>query len=184
MEICVHGFNIKDPQETVGKLTPYLDDPYIFDYGWFGLFSVLLYNKREAKKLNDIIAFNSVDAVYAHSNGAAIAVESARRGAKIKTLVCINPALKVDTVFPDSIEKIIVVYTKHDMPTRVASFFDKVPLICLLVPNAWGKMGAKGPSIEDDRIIKLDFTNELREHSDFFEEDNLDLLMPRIKKIV
>lgn len=180
--ILVHGFNTSDPQETVGKLQAYLEQSFLFNYGWFGLMSVLLYNKREAKKLKSIIDSDQDNVVYAHSNGCAIAVEAARQGAKIKTLICINPALKCNTVFPGTIERVLVIHTKHDRPTKAASFFDKIPLIQLIVPNAWGAMGAKGHSIDDKRVTNWNLSALLKGHSEFFEKENLNFLMPDLKK--
>lgn len=179
MNILVHGYNVTDPQVTVGKLQTRLEDTYLFDYGWFGLLSVLMYNKREAKRLKELLDNNPDSTVYAHSNGCAIAVEAAKMGAKMKRLVCINPALKVDTDFPDSIKHVGVIFTKHDKPTKAARFFDKVPFIQLIVPNAWGAMGAEGP--KSHRAAKFDFSGTLKGHSDFFLKKNLDKLFPLIQ---
>jgi hypothetical protein len=184
MDILVHGFNVKDPNDTIGKLQPYLDKPFVFNYGWFSLISVLLYNKREAKRLKIVTSTYDGSTVYAHSNGAAIAVESARQGAKIKLLICINPALKCKTVFPESIERVIVIHTKHDRPTKAARFFDKVPFIQLLVPNSWGAMGAKGAKLTDERVFNWDLSGRLDGHSDFFKEDCIEGLMIDLKKII
>ena len=179
----VHGFNVKNPNKLTGKLNKYLPDSFMFNYGW-RFFSVLWHNKQDAKKLKRYLNSDLYSNVFAHSNGAAIAVEAARQGAFIKTLVCINPALKVKTRFPDNIGKVIIIHTRHDKPTRVAAFFDAVPLIGLLVPNAWGAMGAKGSSIKDSRIVNLELSHRLHGHSDFFNDENLKLLMPEIKKML
>ena len=183
-DILVHGFNVKDPKETIGKLTPFIKAPFVFNYGWFGLISVLLYNKKEAKKLKEIVDKNIGGRVYAHSNGSAIAVLSAKFGAKINTLVCINPALKCSTVFPESIERIIVIHTRHDRPTKTARFFDKVPLLQLLVPNAWGAMGADGYKGNDKRVYNWNLSHRLEGHSDFFSDDKVELLMIDLEKLI
>lgn len=180
MNILIHGYNVKDPMQTVGKLESYLDDTHMFNYGWFGLTSVLLYNKREARRLKEPLDVNPNANVWAHSNGCAIAVEAARMGANISNLICINPALKVDTKFPESIKRIAVIHTDHDKPTKAARFFDKVPLIQLLIPNAWGAMGAKGAS--DERAVNFDFTEFLSGHSEFFRADKINELLPVIKQ--
>lgn len=183
-QFIVHGINVKDPKESTGKLVNHLANTFMFNYGW-RLFSVLWHNKRDAKKLKQHINSDLYSNVWAHSNGAAIAVEAARQGAYIKTLIVINGALKVKTKFPDTIEKIIIIHTDHDQATRAAAFFNRIPLIGLFIPNSWGKMGAKGSSIKDDpRITNLNFTRELQGHSDFFEEKNLKLLMPKIKSML
>ena len=178
MNVLVHGFNTSNPENTVGKLDKYLTPATIFDYGWFGLLSVIFRNKKEAERLKGIL--NPNDVVWAHSNGAAISVEAAKQGAIFDTLVCINPALKVDTVFPKTIRRIIVIHTEHDKPTRAAAFFDKVPFVQLIVPNAWGKMGAKGAKLLDERVYNMDWSNQLKGHSDFFDDDNLKSILPVI----
>ena len=179
MNILIHGFNVRDPEKSVGKIQSYLDNTFMFNYGWRELVSVMWCNKKDAKELKHLIkGMVSAATVYAHSNGCAVAVESARQGAEIKTLVCINPALKIDTKFPESIGRIIVIHTKHDKATKAARFFDKVPFIQLLIPNAWGAMGAKGYSGDDERVVNLDLSKDLDGHSDFFNKDNLDKNMP------
>lgn len=180
MNMLIHGFNVHDPSETTGKLQKYLDKSFMFNYGWFELISVLLYNKREAKRLKSLIDDYEEINVYAHSNGCAISVEAARQGAKIKTLICINPALKCETKFPNSISKIIVIHTKHDKPTRAARFFDKVPFVQLLIPNSWGAMGAKGYIGNDKRVTNYNLSDILDGHSDFFDDNNLDFFMPEL----
>lgn len=180
MNILVHGFNVKDVEKTTGKLRNHLTNVYMFNYGW-RFFSVLWHNRVDAKKLKKLLISNPDSNVWAHSNGCAIAVEAARRGAPIKNLICINPALKKKLVFPAGIEKILVIHTKHDVPTRAAAFFDKVPLLQLLVPNAWGAMGAKGATSPDKRVKNLNLSNNLKGHNDFFDDQKLDTLMPYLK---
>ena len=164
---------------SVGRLQFYLEKSIIFDYGW-RFFSVLWHNKRDATKLKNDLSHNVENIVFGHSNGCAIAVEAARQGASIDTLICINPALKVNTKFPESISKIIVIHTKHDKPTKAARFFDKVPFIQIAIPNAWGAMGAKGYIGDDARVKNWDLSDRLEGHSDFFKQRNLEEFMPRI----
>lgn len=183
MNFLIHGFNVHDPERSVGKLKKYLDNHFMFEYGWRELISVMLLNKRDAKELKLIIeACNDKAVIFAHSNGCAIAVESAKQGANIDTLVCINPALKCNTVFPDTIKRIIVIHTKHDKATKAARFFDKIPFIQIFIPNAWGAMGAKGHKVIDKRVKNWDLSARLDGHSDFFEDDNLEWHMPELKK--
>ena len=181
MITLIHGFNVKDPMSSVGKLKYYFHNhTQIFDYGW-RFFSVLWHNKKDAERLVKEIKPNRWNILFGHSNGCAIAVEAARQGAKIDTLVCINPALKVDTKFPESIKRILVIHTKNDKPTQAARFFDKVPFIQIVIPNAWGAMGAKGYTGKDYRVTNWDLSNYLEGHSDFFRQHNLEQLMPEIK---
>ena len=183
MITLIHGFNVRKPKKTVGKLKKYLPRAIMFNYGW-RVFSVLWHNKKDATilkdNLNNALDQNKERIVYAHSNGCAIAVEAARQGCIIDTLICINPALKVKTEFPSFIKKVLVIHTKHDKPTRTARFFDKVPFLQILVPNAWGSMGADGYKGKDERVSNFDLSHILKGHSDFFKDENLDKLMPYI----
>ena len=180
LNILIHGYNVKDPMETIGKLKPHLDNVVMFNYGWFGLASVLLYNKREAQKLKLLLDANPNATVIAHSNGCAITVAAAKMGAKMDNLICINPALKVNTKVPESIKRIAVIHTEHDTPTKAARFFDKIPFIQLIIPNAWGAMGAKGA--KDKRAVNFDFTEFLSGHSEFFKFSKISQLLPVIKQ--
>lgn len=183
MNVLIHGFNVTDPEQSVGKLKFYLKNTFMFNYGW-RLFSVLWHNRKDAKRLKRYLNNKGSCFVYAHSNGCAIAVESAKQGAKIKTLICINPALKCKTNFPDSISRVIVIHTKNDKPTKAARFFDKVPFIQLVVPNAWGAMGANGYTGDDKRITNWDLSETLKGHSDFFNEEILEINIPLLNKLI
>lgn len=180
MNILVHGFNTKHPNKSIGKLAKFLPNPELFNYGWFGIFSVMLFNKREAKRLKS--EYGNGHTVWAHSNGSAIAVEAARQGMEIETLVCINPALRVDLEFPETIKNVIVVYSKHDKATLSARLLEKLPIISWLVPNAWGAMGTYGA--KDQRVINVDMSDIVKHHSGAFDDDVKALFVARINKII
>lgn len=178
MNILVHGFNTKNPQNSIGKLAKFINTVELFNYGWFWLFSVMLFNKREAKRLKS--EYGNGHIVWAHSNGNAISVEAARQGMEIETLVCINPALRVDLEFPDTIKNIIVVYSKHDKATWSARMLEKIPLVGCFVPNAWGAMGTYGA--KDPRVINIDMSDIIKHHSGAFDDDVKALFVKRINE--
>jgi len=177
----LHGFNVRDKgEDTIEIMRPQLREItkgslISYRYGWLGLFGVMLKNKKIAKAIAGIqsaeMKENNIFAV-AHSNGAAIIVEAARQGAKFDKVLLINPALKVKTVFPESIGEVIVVYTKHDKPTQTARVLDKIPLLCLFIPNAWGAMGKVGYKGKDPKVTNIDASSVLDGHSDLFENKN------------
>lgn len=185
-QVGVHGFNVKDPEKTIGKLKNYIEDLYMFNYGWLGLFGVLFKNKKIAKQLKNLLDSNKdkPNVVYAHSNGSALAVKAARMGARIDTLVCINPALNVKTKFPESIGRILVISTKHDKATEYARFFDSIPLVELMVTDEWGAMGSRGYVGDDERVTNWRLHDDLDDHSDFLTVDDLDQHMPHLKQWV
>lgn len=178
----LHGFNVTDGgADTVERLRPFLrENPNStlvksWKYGWFGLLSVLFKNKLVAKKLkaaHEQVFPAGLCYAVGHSNGCAILLLAAQLGMSFKTLLLINPALNVDTVFPPNIEQVIVVHTEDDVPTRVARWFDRIPFIGLVIPNAWGAMGAYGYEGSDPRVMNIDLTGVLKGHSDLFEEKN------------
>ena len=197
----IHGFNVHDcGADTVAKLRPYLTDTsgdpqgcadvqvVNWAYGWIGLLGVLFKNKKIAKRFahRSMVQHSIKLPVYAvgHSNGAAILVEAARQGVHFEHLLLINPALKVDTIFPASIEKVTVIHTAHDIPTRAASIADRIPFLQLLIPNAWGAMGAKGARLGDKRVTNIDLTPSLEGHSDIFTDANLERYGPFINKLM
>lgn len=182
--ILVHGYNVsdggKDTVQTMQKHFRALSNEVVFNwnYGHFNLMNVIFQNKKVAKKIKDYVGeIEAGKSIYAvgHSNGCAILVNSARQGARYDKLLLINPALKVDTVFPDNIGQIIVIHTNNDKPTNVAGILDKIPFLCLAIPNAWGAMGKVGYQGKDKRVINLDMTDVLNGHSDFFANKNNDL---------
>lgn len=178
----LHGFRTGDKgKDTVEIMRPALrsiskGSLISWPYGWLGLIGAILKNKEIAKSIVDIqsveMKMNNIFAV-AHSNGCAIIVEAAKQGANFDKVLLINPALKVNTKFPDTIGEVIVVHTKHDKPTKAASIADKIPLLCLFIPNAWGAMGRNGYKGKDLRVTNIDLSSALDGHSDAFEPKNI-----------
>ncbi len=188
----VHGFNVTDGGEaTIGRMVPFLKRlakstiVHEHKYGWFGIFSVMFKNKKVAATLKKKVSITSVaSANYAigHSNGCAIIVEAARQGAYFDRILLINPALKVDTVFPDTIGEIIVLHTKHDDATMSARVLESIPFLGWLVPNAWGSMGTHGYHGKDIRVTNLDKSNSVFGHSSIFQGSTATIELPKIIK--
>ena len=183
MTYLVHGFNVMDKGAgSVKKLMPFLKRGTAgkvinYPYGWFGLISVLFRNKTVARNLAEKIHaenrrahYKNENFIVGHSNGCAIIVEAMKLNVHFKNVILINPALKVDTVFPSKADHITVIYTSKDLPTKTARFLDKVPLFSLIIPNAWGAMGAKGFRGNDDRVQNIDMSDYLDGHSDIFSD--------------
>ena len=192
----VHGFNVKDNGlSTILRLIPYFITGrkdlrvYRHSYGWLGLLGVILHNRGIAAKLAARVFKNrhSKDCqVFAagHSNGCAILVEAARRGAVFERVLLINPALKIDMVFPESMKKIFIIYTRHDEPTLTARILDNIPFIGLLIPNAWGAMGRYGSEVVDSRVTNINLSYALDGHSALFTQDNLDTFAKKLASML
>ena len=176
VNILIHGFNVKDPEKTVGRLRPFVKDALMFNYGYLNLFGVLFKNKAKAKDLAGFI-HGKESTIYAHSNGNAISVIAARKyGAEIENLICIAPALNRNLVFPDSIKNILVLSTKKDKATKSARFFDSIPVIGWFVPNIWGSMGTDNYTGTDKRVTKLYLGDIISGHSDYFSDENTEIV--------
>ncbi len=188
----IHGFNVSDGGDgSVNLLKPILreyDDGHllIHQYRRLGLFGVLRHNTRISKALKHRVkSMNekgfTVNAV-GHSNGCALIVEAARHGAVFDSVILINPALNTNIVFPLTIKNILVVHTKHDKATRIARFFDVIPLVERLIPDIWGAMGAVGYKGLDRRVHNLDLSYSVDDHSDIFSPMNLIMHGPVLAK--
>lgn len=150
--IPCHGFNVKDAgKETIDQLLPFMQSDTVqqADYGYFNLLGVRWFNKSIASTLAGMANDDSIG--IGHSNGCAILVEATKRTDKIKTLILINPALDADTIFPESVERVLVYHNKTD---------DVVTMSKWLPWHVWGEMGRVGYRGNDIRVTNFD-THEL-----------------------
>lgn len=142
--ILCHGFNVNDAgKSTIDKLLPHLPLSSIqqADYGYFHLLGVRYFNDNIASVIAGMAADNSI--AIGHSNGCAILVNAARLSPKIKRLILINPALDVDTKFPDTLERIDVFHNSYDFVVKQAKWF---------LFHPWGEMGRLGYLGADHRV--------------------------------
>lgn len=180
--IFIHGIYTSDAKDTFKNLSEFFDKPRIFDYGFLSVIWAAFKNRGIAKDFKKLLGtIKGKKVVFAHSNGNAIAVRAARKGAVIDYLVCMNAALRVDTVFPDTIKNVFIIYTDNDRATRAAKFFGGVPLVQLFVPDLWGAMGTYG-SNNNQANTKHYTSSMIDDHSDILSKEDLTLLMPAIEK--
>ena len=148
----VHGFNARNPENTIGKLRPWLETlgyrVQLFNYGWLGLLGVRFLNRRIAKTLRGLIRVGDVG--IGHSNGCAILRRAAEKGAPFRQLVWINPALNRNTELPPKIKLCTVLHTPHD---NVVKWAARIPR------HEWGDMGNVGYTGEDPRYFNMN-TNQ------------------------
>lgn len=162
----LHGFNVSDKGAgTTDRLKPFLyaagHEILDHDYGWFGLLSVRFLNWTVAERVKK--ASRDGDIGVGHSNGCAILVEAARRGARLRGLVLINPALDRSTDFPDGLEWVHVYHNGGDEPVKASRW---------LIAHPWGDMGNVGYCGEDARVVNFsgDYLEpRLSGHSDLFD---------------
>lgn len=173
----VHGFNVRDEgANSIDRLIPYITTKHgrieQFDYGWTGMIDILRNNKKYASQLAKLQAktYCHEGLAIGHSNGCAIVCEAARQGAKFKRVLLINPAMPVDYKFSDNIGEVLVVYTKHDLPTKAARWGNRIPFLRWFVPDAWGAMGAMGAK---NAALNFDMSDTIKGHSDIFTNVNM-----------
>lgn len=143
--LLIHGWRVKDPRRSVGKLAQPLDDlgynTVALNYGFTMLPSHTRFTSNKVAK-NWAARTVPSDIVIGHSNGARIAWEMSHTGQCLaSTMVWINPALDTDCVPGRSVQRLLVVYNHGDMAVRAGS----------MIPNSiWGDMGYLGYQPDSD----------------------------------
>lgn len=179
--ILVHGFNVKDPKLTVGKLTaPFIDagfDVYPFNYGYTNLHTVTLRNIPLAKKLARIIRENYKGRrviLVGHSNGCTIIkLASDKYGLKANTAIFINPALKRDENPAKSIRHVHVFHNEEDKVVTLGKWLRRFTWFARIA-RPWGEMGRYGYLGDDLNVLNYctqhDYTPSALDHSGVFEK--------------
>ena len=145
----IHGAFDPNGVKFIDWLAPYFAERGYhpetdFDYGWTGIFSALLFNRRWARLLAGKVCKGDVGV--GHSNGALVLKEAADLGAPFDTLILLNPALDRGTRFAAHIKTIYVFHAPSEWPTRIARF---LPL------HPWGDMGRVGYKGPDPRVLNI-----------------------------
>lgn len=166
----VHGFNVKDKgTRTTDTLAPYAEEFFEVDkdegdYGYFNLFAIRLFNRKQRDKVIFRLAqaFATSDVIITHSNGAYFTTLAlgllGDNFNKTKTVVHISPALNSSTPIPDAVKAQLVLYTPHDGWVKAASY---LPL------NPWGRMGARGYTGDSYKNVNI-MDARIKKHSEWF----------------
>lgn len=174
--VLVHGFNVRDPQKTIGKLGSLFEaegvHAYLFRYGWLGLLGVQWGNDNLAETLRcfcmAIAESGEPVVVIGHSNGCALIHRTAWLMNQYKDMrpafthaVYLSPALSRDAELAPPIRRCDVHYTGNDWAVRASRLW----------PSDWGDMGARGPSHDaDGRYRAIAHTDDVKGHSDYFSD--------------
>jgi len=178
--ILVHGYNVSDPGETVGKLRPYFENENVlvevFNYGyWPFTWQVRKRNPAEARYLAERCRYWKDKGyrviVVGHSNGVAITyLASKNYQAKIDVCVGINPALEVSLNPSPNAETVQIWHNKGDRPVKWAVLIRKV--FKGVNARPWGAMGNIGYRGSDSNVVNFnageDFYQKADGHSDVF----------------
>ena len=167
-----HGFNVGDGGEgTVGTLIKPLEDAghkvYRASYGWLGLIGVLFFNRSISSVIAGMNPDNAIG--IGHSNACALLVRAAQQGAKYKKLILINPALKADIEFPDTVEEVFVIHNKGDFAVKAAKWLRRA--VGFFFPNfLWGEMGNTGYIGTQGKVKNWSRSELVSGHSAVFNE--------------
>lgn len=191
--LLIHGFNVWEPQRTVGKLTPYFEQrgfiTEIFRYGHTGLGDVRKRNmglaKKVAQKCLEAKARGYKVYIVGHSNGAAIIHLAAEHYALVADAVSlINPALN-NQLHPCITSAVSQVYHNYeDRPVRWAKWLSRV-LPWFNDTRPWGDMGCVGYQGAAMDVYNRDTINEYPEcpargHSGVFHKNKITFFGPVI----
>ena len=171
--VLVHGFNVRDGgKHTIDKLAPYFIragynvDTDEADYGFFSLWMVRFKKHSAIRRI--IGALQNADAVVTHSNGANYTMKALNllTGKKLHVFH-LSPAVNRNTLFPESVKRAVVYFTRTDFWVWISGFLPFHP---------WGRMGYSGAKTNDSRIQNRDFTDIVKGHSDWFSDDNIEFI--------
>lgn len=172
--VLVHGFNVRDGgAKTVDRLAPYLHDAGHevdiddADYGPFSLWDVRFRKHKAVVRIAR--ALESADAVVSHSNGANYEHKALRLlpPEPKKRVVRLSPAVDVNTGVAPCVNYGHVFHTRTDLAVWASR---------LLLFHPWGQQGRKGYLGNDRRVRNIDFSDIVKGHSDWFNDDNVEFV--------
>lgn len=184
----VHGFNVRDPAKTIGRLEPVFEregvQAHLFRYGWLGLLGVRTFSDNLAEAFRCFCQGLADDGepvvVVAHSHGCALTHrtswlmdEFGDDPPAFSRAVYLSPALNRNVVFAPVplLQRVDVFHTRNDMAVRASR---------LLVGHEWGDMGAVGYRGDDARVHNVDGTACIDGHSSWFTDAGLEFLRQRL----
>lgn len=138
----LHGFNVGDGgKNTVARLEPFIPGTEVLHaYGRVGLIRLRCVNARTVKELERDV--QPGDVVIGHSNGCLIAWELSRR-VHLGAVVCINPALRRDTLWPGD-TPVLCLYNSTDWVVQLGRMWGRLASYGGLYPHGWGAAGRYG----------------------------------------
>ena len=171
--VLIHGFNVKDAgAHTVDRLAPYLNKAGYevemdeADYGYYSLWKVRFRKHSAVRRIAK--ALESADIVISHSNGGNYedkALKALEHRDKSYKVIRISPALNAKQRIPENVERGFVFFTRTDKWVFLSG---------LLIGHSWGRMGWKGYSGDDRRMFNHNYSDVIKGHSNWFNEDNIE----------
>lgn len=156
----IHGFNVSDGgKASIGKLAPWVRHPIRHDYGWTFLFRLRWVNEQTVEEL--LPSIRPGDVLIGHSNGCLICWELAqeldRRDIGLAAVVCIQPALRRDTLWPDDLP-VLCLHNDQDWIVSLGRAWGR--FISAANPirdrHGWGAAGRHGFTAGQPLVSNLD----------------------------
>jgi len=185
--VIVHGFNVDDPERTVGGMATDLrhrvHEVHKFRYGHAGFLDVRVANPNLAHALlsqirsiqrlapgRDIIPIG-------HSNGCAIIHKAAELQQEFLFNRCIyiSPAIDRKAELPDLISRCDVMHNEGDNTVWWSKWLPFHP---------WGDMGQKGYRGIDVRYNNHDCSDVISGHSDWFKPDKRGFTVGKVDELL
>lgn len=171
--VLVHGFNVDDPERTVGGMAGDLrqrgHEVHKFCYGHAGFLDVRIANPNLAyallSQIRSIRRLTGKEVIpIGHSNGCAIIHKAAalQEDFWFNRCIYISPALDRKAELPDLISRCDVMFNSGDNTVGVSAWLPFHP---------WGDMGKKGYRGIDTRYNNYDCSDVVDGHSDWFKPE-------------
>jgi len=169
----IHGFNVWDGGKgSVGTLAPYFRfGDQLPDLHSYGLVGVLLLRWRTKQAVEEILpSILDGDVLVCHSHGCLIAWKLIQAGAKPGAVICIQPAMRRDTVWPEDIP-VLCFYNEDDWVVSLGRIWGRFASVAnpWLDRHGWGAAGRHGFDQESiDNRSTLKGPTPASGHSGFF----------------
>ncbi|MEX1197795.1 MAG: hypothetical protein WEB57_08060 [Pseudohongiellaceae bacterium] len=185
----VHGFNVSDGgSDTVGKLAPYFAlqgfEVVDHDYGWVFLLRLRRRNEKVVRRLE--AECQPGDVLIGHSNGALLCWEALHQGCKPSSVICIQPAMRKDTHWPESIP-VLCLFNRKDRIVSLGRAWSRFISVANPFRNrhGWGAAGRHGFVVGQPNVRNQDTDQPpvpARGHSGIFGIRELLHWGPRIQR--
>jgi hypothetical protein len=144
----LHGFNVSDGGSgSVDKLAPFFTVngvPVVdHNYGWVGLLGLRRRNQRTVQRILPTI--KQGDVLLAHSNGCLIAWELVEAGAPLAAVICVQPALRKDTVWRPDVQ-VLCLHNDEDWVVSLGRMWGRFASVAnpWRDRHGWGAAGRHG----------------------------------------
>lgn len=154
----LHGFNVRDGGDgSIDKLAPWFSlrgfKVVEHEYGWVG---PLRLRRRNSKAIREALpSILPGDVLIAHSNGSLICWELVEAGAPVSAVICIQPALRRDTIWRSDVE-VLCLHNDKDWIVSMGRMWGRFASVANPFRNrhGWGAAGRHGfttpqPNVEN-----------------------------------